>query len=185
MTADPNDLTTLATLKNYLNPGSNDDTLLQRLLTSASFAIESYLNRAIKSASFTDVFDGTGGRVLLVPQYPITAVTSVTIDGVAIPSAGGPTTPGFYFTDTKIILSGYYFTKGLGNVAITYTAGWATVPFDIEQACIDTVQYWLGNRQRNSEVSRSMGGQTISYSQKDMPDWTKTILAQYKRVITV
>ncbi len=259
MTANQNDLTTLATLKSYLSPGSSDDTLLQRLLTSASVAIENYLNRAIISKTISDVFDGTGGRVMVMPESPVTAVASVTINGNVIP-AGSVTTAGFYSTANAIILNGYSFCKGNGNVAITYTAGYkvsgeaATIPatpyqvaaaqpngswvgdggvtfatsgialtkvtgtpttgqyavslnglytfaaadtglgvlitynycpYDLEQFCIGTVQYWLNDRQRGGETSRSMGGQTISYSQKDMPAWVQTGLNQLKRVTPV
>lgn len=181
MAANAADFTTLATLKNYLNPGSNDDTLLQRLLTAASIAIANYINRDIVSQSYTDVIDGTGGRVMVLPNYPISAVASVTIDGNIIP-VGSVTTSGFYFTKSAVILNGYSFCRGYGNVSITYTAGFATIPQDLEQFCIGTVQYWMNDRQRGGEVSRSMGGQTITYSQKDMPEWVKTGLSQYKAV---
>lgn len=182
MTIPVTDLTTLDTLKSYLNPGSNDDKLLQRLLSAASVAIENWLSRDVKSQAYTEFFDGTGGRVLVMPQNPVTAVASVTINGNAIP-AGNVTTAGYYFTDTAIILTGYSFTRGNANVVVVYTAGYATIPYDLEQACIGLVQYWMGDRQRNGEVSRSMGGQTISYSQKDMPEWVKTTLMQYRRVV--
>ena len=184
MTTNPNDLTTLATLQNYLSPGSSDTVLLQRLLTSASIAIENYLNLDIISQSYSDVYDGNGRRVMFLPQSPITAVASVTVNGNTIP-AGSVTAAGFYFTKDKIILNGYEFCKGYGNVAIAYTAGYAAAPPDIEQFCIGTVQYWLNDRQRAGEVSKTMGGQTISYSQADMPNWVKTGLSQLKRVIPV
>lgn len=183
MTANAADLTTLADLKVFIKDGGNNDTLLQTLITAASVAIANYISRDIVSQSYTDVLDGTNGRVMVLPNSPITAIASVTIDGKTIP-AGSVTTPGFYFTPTKIILNGYYFSKGYGNVVITYTAGFASIPQDIAQFCIGTVQYWLNDRQRAGEVSRSMGGQTISYSRDDMPAWVKTGLNQYKKVAT-
>lgn len=181
MAANPGDFTTLANLKRYLNPGSNDDTLLQQLLTAASFALANFINRDIVSQSYTDVIDGSRQRVMVLPNYPITAVASVTIDGVAVP-VGSVTTSGYYFTKNSVILNGYCFNKGYGNVVITYTAGYTTIPYDLEQFLIGTVQYWLNDRQRAGEVSRSMAGQTISYSQKDMPEWVKTGLNQWKAV---
>ena len=187
MTAQPTDLTTITTLQLYLNPGSTDTSLLQRLLSAASVAIQNYINRDIVTTSYTEVFDGVGGRVLVLPDYPITAVSALSIDGTAIP-AGSVTVAGYYFTKDKIILNGYTFTRGNGNVAISYTAGYGTaaagtIPFDIEQFCISLVQYWLGLRARNGELSRSVGGQTITYSAADMPESIKTGLNQYKRVV--
>ena len=184
MAAAATDLTTLANLKAFLsNPGTNDDTLLQSLLTNASLFIENYINRDIVSLTYNVVIDGTGSRTMVLSDYPVTAVTSVTIDGDVIPP-GSVTTSGFYFNADKVILNGYYFNKGYGNVAITYTAGYATVPYDLQQACIGLVQFWLNDRQRAGEVSRTMGGQTITFSQKDMPPWVATILAQWKKVIS-
>ena len=183
MAAQPTDLTTLATLKSYVTQGSNDDVMLQRLLSAASKAIANYINRDIVSLSYTDILDGSGGCVVSLSNTPISAVASVTINGNSIP-VGSVTTTGYYFTSSQIILNGYNFCRGKSNVVISYTAGYATVPNDIEQACIGTVQFWLGDRMRNGEVSRSMGGQTITFSQKDMPEWIKTILMQYKQVFT-
>lgn len=184
MTADPKDLTDVATLKTYLKAGSESDTLLQQLLTAASYAIENYVNRTLVSDDFTDVLDGTGGRFVVVPNYPITAVSGVMVDGNIIP-AGSVSTVGFYFTKNTIVLNGYSFTRGRGNVTIAYTAGFATVPPDLAQMCIGTVQHWLNDRNRAGETSRSMGGQTITYTSKDMPEWVKTGLNSYKSVCPV
>jgi len=181
MTASQYDLTSLATLKTYINTGSSNDVLLQQLLTSASVAIESYCSRDFISKAYVQTFDGTGGKALVLPNFPIAAVASVTIDGLAIPAASNFTSPGYYFNENMIMLNGYVFTKNWGNVVISYTAGYTVIPDDLIQACCGTVQYWLNDRQRGGETSRSMGGQTINYSTKDMPDWVKTILDQRKR----
>lgn len=189
-TAQPNplDLTTVATLQGYLNPGSNDTNLLQRLITAASLAIENYANRDFVSQNYSKVFDGNGGRVMIFDDVPVTAVSAVTINGKTIP-AGSVTAAGYYFTKNQLILNGYEFCRGYGNVAVAYTAGYGTaalgtIPQDLEQFCIGTVQHWLNDRNRSGEVSRSAGGQTITYTQKDMPAWVQTGLNQYKAVFS-
>jgi phage gp36-like protein len=184
MTASPYDLTTLAILKTYINNGSSNDTLLQQLLTSASVAIESYCNRDFVSKAYTKTFDGSGGNALVLPDYPITAVASVTVNGQTIPAAASVTGTGYSFSENTIVLNGYIFTRGWANITVTYTAGYTTIPDDLVQACCGTVQYWLNDRQRGGETSRSMGGQTITYSTEDMPKWVKTILNQRKRTYT-
>lgn len=180
-----NDLTTLAILKTYINVGSTNDTLLQQLLTSASAAIQGYCNRDFISKSYTKTFNGNGSNRMVLPDYPLSAVSALTISGVAVNAAASITSAGFYFYDNMIMLNGYAFGRGYGNITITYTAGFSPVPDDLVQACVGTVQYWLNDRQRGGEISRSMGGQSITYSQKDMPEWCKTILNQRKRVATV
>ena len=59
------DLTTLANTKQWLGISSDtDDDLLTRLITAASFFIETYLGRRLGSQDYAEVRDGTGGRVL-------------------------------------------------------------------------------------------------------------------------
>ena len=59
------DLTTLATMKAYLSPPlvtTTDDALLSRLVTAASGFIQSWLNRAIASASYSETRNGAAAR---------------------------------------------------------------------------------------------------------------------------
>ena len=261
ITPAPTDLTTLGNLKSYLvNPGNLADATLQRMLSAASKAIENYINRDIVPMAYTKTYDGVHNRVLVPDDYPIINVSSVTIDGTTVVPAGSVTVAGFYFTDKEILLNGYRFSKGRGNVQISFTAGhqitaeaqtiaattfqaqpaqpkgsWTSdqgviyaatgvalkavigtpttgqynapssinnyvyqfaaadvglgvlltygyAPFDLEQAALILVQYWLGDRNRSGEKSRTMGGQTITFNTADMPDTVRTIIRQWARV---
>jgi hypothetical protein len=184
MGAASTDLTTLDNLKGYMvNSGQTNDVLLQRMITAISLEMETRMNRDIVSTSYSKSFDGTGGKVLVMPDYPVTAVSSVTIDGQIVP-LGSVITPGYYFTPSEIVLNGYRFCAGKQNVVIVYTAGYSTVPADLEQACIGLIQFRLAERGRVGEASRSMGGQTTSFIQKEMPDWIMGVMNNYKKVIT-
>lgn len=60
------------------------------------------------------------------------------------------------------------------------------IPADIEQACTTLVGEHYRYKNRIGEVSKTLGGQeTISFSQKDMPDYVKTLLQPYRRVVAV
>src|ERR1700722_8571853 len=100
------DLTTLANVKAYLSPPlatTADDALLSRLITAASQFIQSWLNRTIASAAYTDTRNGTGGTRLFLRNRPVTAVASLTVDGVAIaPSSPPPTGDGYLFDDSSL-----------------------------------------------------------------------------------
>jgi hypothetical protein len=64
-----------------------------------------------------------------------------------------------------------------------YTAGYATTPPDLAQACIELVALRYRERTRIGEVARAIGaGETASYSQKDMSDSIKTLIQQYRVV---
>jgi len=120
------DLTTLADLKAWLNISSTtDDDLLARVITSVSGWVERYLNRSLASASYDEFYDGPGGKVLMLRNFPVTAVSLVSVDGVGIPPAPDVISPGWRLVRDSIVLSGFVFNRGLGNVEVAYTAGYA------------------------------------------------------------
>jgi len=185
------DLTTLTDVKGWLKTGQNDfpitdDALLTRLISGASQYIQSWLSRPIASADYFEVRDGTGGETLQFACFPVTEVAAVTIDGQVVPLASSAVASGYAFSPTQLSVRGYRFSRGLQNIAISYTAGYATVPPDLAQACIELVSLRYRERSRIGEVSRSLGGaETVAFSQKDLSDAIKTLLQQYRAVIPV
>ena len=98
------DLTTLANAKQWLGISSyTDDDLLMRLITAASFFIETYLSRRLGSQDYLEIRNGTGGQVMNFREYPVTAVAWVAVNGVSLPPAPDTVTPGYRFTRTQII----------------------------------------------------------------------------------
>lgn len=175
-------LTTKAAVKLYKGiTGTELDTLIDALIPRVSAAIESYLSRRIESAAQVDLRDGNGGRSMLLREYPVTAVAAVSVDGQAIP-AGGFDLAGWRLADRMLVLEGYRFTSGIANVRIDYTAGYATVPADIEQACIETVLLALERRAHIDVSSKSLAGETVSYITADLPPSARKALNQHLRV---
>ena len=187
------DLTTLGEVKAWLQTGQaafpdTDDALLTGLITTASQFVQKWLNRSIASADWYEVRDGTGGQRLTFGNFPVTAVLSLSIDGLAIPPAqnNGGFGAGYVFTPTELALRGYIFTRRPQNVEITYTAGYPIIPPDLAQACIDLVCLRYRERTRIGEVSRATGGtETVTYSQRDMSEHVKLLLSQYRLVTPV
>jgi hypothetical protein len=186
------DLTTLGDVKAWLQTGqapfpATDDALLTRLITAASRFIQTWLNRQIASAAWYEVRDGTGGQRMTFGNFPVTAVLSLSIDGIAVPAASaGGCDAGYVFSPTELALRGYVFSCRPQNVAITYTAGYSTTPPDIAQACIELVCLRYRERSRIGEVSRATGGsETVTYSVRDMSEGVKLLLSQYRAVTPV
>lgn len=178
------DLTTLASVKAWLGITSNtDDALLGRLITAYSEYVQTWLSRDLMSHPVQEVRDGTGGQVMVFAQYPVTAVASVVIDGVSLPVSTGHFSPGFSFSEQSLIVRGYRFSRGVGNVEISYTAGFASVPPEIEQAVIELIALRYKERDRIGHASKSLGGETVSYIVKDFPDGVRTILSNFRKVI--
>jgi gp6-like head-tail connector protein len=184
------DLTTLDDVKAWLRTGQDafpdtDDPLLTRLITAASQLIQSWLRRQIAPGDWQEVRDGTGGQRLAFANFPVSAVLSLSIDGIDIPPApsDGGFGSGYVFTEIELALRGYIFTRRAQNVIISYTAGYPVTPPDIAQATIELVAMRYLERTHIGEVSRALGGaETVSYSTQDMSDDVKLALSQYRVV---
>ncbi len=177
------DLTTLANLKQYANiTPATDDALLTRMISALSVFVQSWLNRTIAIASYTDTVDGNDGTRIQFANYPVTAVSGLSVNGNPITQATSPLTLGYVWTPTQIALQGYCFTRGYSNVIINYTAGFATTPLDLEQAVCEVIALRYFERGRIGQNSKSIAGETVSFNVKDMPASTLTVLQNYRRV---
>ena len=187
------DLCALADVTAWLQTGQNpfptvDDALLTRLITAASQFVQSWLQRQIAVCDWIEVRDGNGGQRLAFANFPVNAVLALSVDGIVIPPApaGGGFGAGYVFSPTELTLRGYVFSRRAQNVVVTYTAGYATTPPGIAQACIELVAQRYRERTRIGEVSKAlMSGETVTFSQKDMSDGVKTLLVQYQAVAPV
>lgn len=179
------DLTTLTNVKAWLNVTSTtDDALLTRLIAAGSDYIQAWLNRDITAQAYSSYRDGPGGTRMMFRNYPVTAITMVKVDGQVIPaSAPGSGNNGYVFTETSVTLIGYTFTRGASNVFFQYTAGYAVIPNEIEQACIELVSLRYKERDRIGLVSKGLAGETITYTQKDFTESIEGALRQYRRVM--
>jgi hypothetical protein len=166
------------------------DPLLERLITACSTYIQGsdLMSRLVKSQSYGEVRNGNGGTRLMLKNFPVTAVASLAVNGLPVTvrpalSAGGG--PGYLFDEISVMVSGWCFPFGYGNVEVSYTAGYATVPADIEQACIDMIGDWFKYRDRIGQLSMGIEGQTISFTNVPIPARAKGVLNGYRAVVPV
>lgn len=178
------DLTTLANLRQWLDVTNDDsDALFARLITSASTYIKTWTNRDFTQQAYTRRLNGNGRCSMPFPDYPVSAVSVLTVNEIAIPASPDSTQNGYRFDDRFLYLVGFSLNKGFQNVLITYTAGYSPIPADVEEACIEMIASRYKARSRVDEVSKNLGGMVVAFSQKDLSDNIKTILTQYKKVI--
>jgi uncharacterized phiE125 gp8 family phage protein len=175
------DFTTISDVKAYLGiTSATDDALLTRLIAAASQWIRSNLNRDITSQAYTDKLDGTGTSRVILSQFPVTAVTSVTVDGTDQAASN------IAFRDATVALTdGTKFTKGFANVVVTYTAGYATTPGDIAQACIELVAWRYKEKDRIGHASKTIAGEVVAFQTQDVPNDVKTLLNNWRKVVPV
>jgi Phage gp6-like head-tail connector protein len=207
------DLTTLPDVRAWLNLGtqpytSTDDALLTRLITAASQFVQSWLCRPITSADWQEVRDGPGSfgweTSLTFAVQPVSAVLLVAVNNFIVPPVpnqvpvpigqaqmGFPIQPGYVFTPTALTIRGYPVRRERASVLMQYTAGFATVPFDVAQATIELVCRKYRERTRIGEVAKSLGGgetaryETVSFSLRDMASDIQVLLQQYRQVAPV
>lgn len=132
-----NNLTSLSAVQEWLGISTADDNgMLTRLIGSASRAIHTYLQRpTLFQHTFTDVYDGAGRERQVLRNWPVLSVSALAVGTQVIGSAQSYGQSGFTLEPwdgyppgrpQALDLRGYAFSSGLGNVAVTYTAGYVT-----------------------------------------------------------
>jgi hypothetical protein len=181
------DLTTVAAVKQWLGikEATTDDTLLAALVSGVSRWIQKWLSRTIATGSYTETLNGNGKDALFLVNTPITAVSSVVVNGVAIPARTSVLGSGYTFDEDAIYLVGYCFTKGVQNVQLGYTAGYTSTPEDLELATKKLVGMSYRERDRIGQSSKALQGEQTNFIVKDLPADVELILDRYKRVVPV
>ena len=161
------------------------DTEIDRLILVAQEEIQQITGRQFDSAARTQDVDGHGTREVIVPETPITTLTSVSIlfpDGTtsALSSTGytfGKHTgiitrvverPGIIGYEFGSDIDAATFPNRANSVRVVYTAGYSAISDDpaLEQACIDVVLYMFRARhQDRTVVSENLGSGSVKYNQ--------------------
>ena len=177
------DLCTLADVKEFLGlTVSTDDTLLTSLISAESEFIQNYLNRQLGIQQYTEQFSGIGKTRHKLRNYPCTAVTSVTIDGQAIPVTTSSNVAGYMAIEDNIVLFGYAFSNGNYNCIVVYSAG-AYPTLDVTRACVELVATKYREKDRLGLASKGLAGETTSYVTAAMPKHVESILKNYKKYV--
>jgi hypothetical protein len=132
-------LTTTAKVKAFLNIANSDfDAILLTFHEAVSKEAEFYCGRNFGMSSYTEYFDGKIMNELVLSQYPISAITSIHDDVDHVYGADtlldSSTDYVVDLVNGIIKLDNLYFYDGKQNVKVVYTAGYATIPLDLELA---------------------------------------------------
>lgn len=153
-----------AAYKYYLNinPSETITNNLTPLISSAEKKVKEYLNRDIEATTYTsEIYNGSGCNELMLRQTPVTAVTTIEYyegydsgeDWYALTLGTDYERKIIPTQANSVILDGYEFVEGVQNYRVTYTAGYSTVPADIQQACKELVAlYWNASPMKNNWI---------------------------------
>lgn len=188
------ELTQVATLRHWLqipDTETGSDADLTALITRVSGAVVRYLNRPVLvSKTVTEVRNGPGvSRRMLFTHNPVTAVSSVKINGQTIPASASYGQAGYTFDSKVLYLRGYEFYCGTQNVELAYTAGFAAGSPEllaVEQAALLICAASWKNRGLSGKQSKTMqgiGSQTVDDS--EFPPTARTFLQSLRRRVPV
>jgi len=199
------DLITLAQAGNWLNMSSdqyNADPVLPGLISAFSQFFLTLVSRpTIFAQEFTERRNGTGTNILGLINTPIISVTSVVISNINVPASTDGVQPGYvadqntiqliggnwngtYFPSSPGDATGYpaFFWKGVGNVFIQYSAGFESVPSDIQQFAMESVGWAYKYRDRIGISSQRFADNlNNTYSQMPLSPMAKLCVRQYKK----
>ena len=158
-----NELTTLANVKAYfvLGTDTGNDTLISTLIVNVTKEVQNYTRRKLVDDDYVEYYNGHGDNYLETNEYPINSIASIYDD---IDRAYGASTlissaDYIFIAGTKnaeigkIIYDGSVFDKGDQNIKISYNAGYATIPSDLEHAAICLVGAYLFESMKQINIS--------------------------------
>lgn len=193
---------TLADLKTYLGiTASTDDQLLLTLILSATAMIETVIGQGIVSATYTEYpefvsseFDLQHKKYLDLNDRPLEVFLNVVpVISVTSVKYGDPQVTLVEGTDYTIDKTTGIITLA-GNagmvypsLVVTYVAGYATAPYDLQQVCKDIVKELYagakGTKGSGTVKSKSVGDLSVSYELGDVAmSKYMTILNRYTSV---
>jgi uncharacterized phiE125 gp8 family phage protein len=142
-----NALITWEYAKAMLDLEDSEQTKIENLINSASWAANIYTHRLLKARDHTITIDSYGGKTLRLPEYPINALTSVHIDlDRDFGSETEVTDDILVYKEGGTIAYDYEFPLGLQCVKVVYNAGYGydseEVPHDLQIAILEIVQWY-------------------------------------------
>lgn len=188
MSLNANALVTLALAKNWLKIPmleTSQDTLVEMMINGFSQEAESLCNRKLTNQSITEYKHGRGTNLILLKEWPVTAIASVTIDASGQFTTADPLdAQDFSLADDQntIVLFSGTFPRGYNNIKIVYTAGYVAVPGDLQQAILDLC-FWKNRVRESGDIGRIQKGKA-SESEQWTQEWPKgplNTVMRYKR----
>lgn len=160
----PEALTSVADVKELLGiTGSTQDNLITRNINYATKIILNYCGvTSFNSTAYIEYYDGIGGNELVLRNKPVIHMTSVEWRDEAGNNASFELldTEDFFVDEEAGIIKSLI---GLGgtyhNWKITYTAGYATIPDDLAEACARMAAFMLENGTAGTSIKSKQEGQ--------------------------
>ena len=202
-------LVTAAEVRDYIPglTGTAEDTLLDTLIARAGAALAHYCAfepasdddvPSLESTSYTryvNAPDPADPRRIQLPHRPLVEVTSVHDDADWAHGASTLVSTDDYVVDKrageirlKPNTSHAFSSDGRSprwsdseqTIKVVYTAGYATIPDDLKQACVLLVQHWWELRTAAGEQARTFDGNSVTRIPRKIPSHVLELVAPYR-----
>ena len=179
------DLATQDEVKEYIDmPGgsSDADDVIDDLITRVSDRFHKYCGiSSFHSTTYTEYYSGQGTQELFLDQRPIISITSIKQDSEwAFGSDSTFASDNYAIQDDRVVLKDNVFSSGVRNLQVIYTAGYATIPTDLKQACIEEVARAFDKRLNVDVSSRTLADtSTFTMRQESLMQDTIDVLKRY------
>lgn len=133
-----------------------------------------YCSRKFLAADYTLAeYTGNNRKNLLLRQYPINSITTITLDGTTLFPSGSSTLASLGFFISQDIIGALFYdnvwTRDLpNNINITYNAGFSQIPSDLKFAAVYLAARMWERKGKSIIKSEKIGN--YSYTLEDMND---------------
>lgn len=159
----------------------------------------------VEPVEFDEFYDGNGSYRMFLRNQPINSVAALTINGRSFSQSTGYGAPGFVIDGSGKSISlrgggagqggpftftgwpgwgaGYAFCKGIQNVEVQYTAGFASAPWDLQDKAEVAigVNYRQAAKREQASIALAQGAGTTTFRDMDLPMDVKRVFQSYRR----
>lgn len=171
-----------------LPAGNKDEPLLQTLLDTAAQVLQDAVSRDMTQVtSYTEYREVPRSHRIMLRVQPVVSLTSVSYVPSGTPYDSNPLALQVSATPNE---SYAYVLDGMLHVpfavtekrrlAITYTAGYASVPSDFQQAVLELAALRYKDRTHIGQVSKNINGETVTYQTKQWNNFIQSVVARYQ-----
>ena len=168
---------------------TTDDDRINAAIDHASRLILDYIDRVILSTVYTEDLDGTGDSKLFLAEFPVltSPAPTLNVDSTRTFAASTLKVLGTdwlieYATGIiRLFPIGGRFARGIQNIRVVYSAGYATVPPSLANTAIEFSAFLFKNRGARGHAQASAGGLFIGSDMKGIPAAFRDQLEPWKR----
>ena len=160
------------------------DDKITDLINAASWYFNDFTRRKLKAQSITEYHDGDHPYQLFLNSPPVTGLTLYSDADRAFGSTTAISSDDYVLYDQRgeVWLTGTSFINDKRVIKATYTGGYSTIPYDIQEACVTLVEFYYHglNQQAVNKTTISNDGGSVTL-RETIPLEVSNVISRYVR----